>query len=177
LRQSAKSARSISDQGLPVDIGHVGRGFLRILVMAITASARLRRQNAFQASNGTGAIDILGSATMTDITITPPRGARRIYNFPLPARLPGFGIGMAIKRAKSLGIWEQFPDALRRKIKKAKGTWSGCALTRDDLDSISDGLWERLASEMRLDWEYALPPGGHELSPNFGDGRDQAAAA
>jgi hypothetical protein len=93
---------------------------------------------------------------MTDVTLAHRSRARRIYNFPLPARAPGFVLGMAIKRAKSLGLWDKLPDPLRRKISKAKGTWSGCALTRDDLDSISDDLWEKMAAEMRLDWEYEV---------------------
>jgi len=93
---------------------------------------------------------------MTDVTLAPHAGARRIYNFPLPARVPGFGIGIAIKMAKSRGIWDEFPEGLRRRLTKAKGTFgSGYAFTKADLESISDDLWERLASEMRLDWDYA----------------------
>jgi hypothetical protein len=92
---------------------------------------------------------------MTDVMLAPRTKGRRIYNFTLPARVPGFGIGIAIKTAKSRGIWDQFPEELRRRLTKAKGTWLGYAFTKADLDSISDDLWERLASEMRLDWDYA----------------------
>src|SRR5262245_41090571 len=82
-------------------------------------------------------LDNSRSATMTDVTLAPRAGARRIYNFTLPARVPGFGIGIAIKMAKSRGIWDEFPEGLRRRLTKAKGTFgSGYAFTKADLDSI-----------------------------------------
>ncbi len=112
---------------------------------------------------------------MTDVTFAPGTRTNRVYGFGLPLCFPGFGVGIAIRQMKNLGVWDEIPTALKRKIKMAKGTWTGLRTTKADLDSIPDHAWERIAAHLGLKWKYATDPTrrprsdtaaqGHQSSP------------
>ena len=70
----------------------------------------------------------------------------RVYDLDLPLRIPGFGVGFAISKFKQIGVWSKLPPALWAKAKHARGTWSGLKLTQKDLDSVSDDVWESIAT-------------------------------
>jgi hypothetical protein len=82
----------------------------------------------------------------------------RVYDLDLPFRIPCFGVGFAISKFKQIGVWSKLPPALRAKAKDARGTWSGLKLTRRDLDSVSDDVWEIIAAEFSVRWRYAAKP-------------------
>jgi hypothetical protein len=82
----------------------------------------------------------------------------RVYDLDLPLRIPGFGVGFAISKFKQIGVWSKLPPALRAKAKDARGTWSGLKLTQKDLDSVSDDVWEIIATELSVRWRYAAKP-------------------
>ena len=90
---------------------------------------------------------------MTDITLSPCSKANRIYHFGIPCRIPGIWIGMTIAKAKQLGVWEKLPRGLRQKAKSAQASWSGLAITENDLDSIPDEDWKVIAARLNLKWE------------------------
>ena len=95
---------------------------------------------------------------MADVSFAPCTSSSRIYDFELPLRFPGFSIGMAISQMKQLGVWDEIPGALRRKIKQAKGLWSVLRITRADLNSIPDHAWGKIAKHLGLKWTYAGDP-------------------
>ena len=37
------------------------------------------------------------------------------------ATYPAYGVGVAVAKAKQLGVWEKLPHGLRQKIKSARG--------------------------------------------------------
>ena len=90
---------------------------------------------------------------MSDVTFAPGGRANRIYGFQLPCRVPGFGIGIVVKKLKHAGHWDGIPVALRHKAKQAKASWTGMHITKADLDSIPDDVWQRIASDYNLDWK------------------------
>jgi hypothetical protein len=79
----------------------------------------------------------------------------RVYNLDLPLRIRGFGVGFMISKFKQIGVWSKLPPALRAKAKDARGTWSGLELTQRDLDSLSDDVWEIIATEFSVRWRSA----------------------
>jgi hypothetical protein len=87
---------------------------------------------------------------MSDVAFTSCRTASRSYNFRLPVHLPCFGIGMVIAKLKQIGVWDELPPALRQKTKSAGTNWSGLKITKEDLDSIPDDIWNALASALHL---------------------------
>ena len=82
----------------------------------------------------------------------------RVYDLDLPFRIPCLGVGFAISKFKQIGVWSKLPPALRAKAKDARSTWSGLKLTRKDLDSVSDDVWEIIAAEFSVRWRYAAKP-------------------
>mgnify|MGYP001008605068 CR=1 FL=1 len=74
----------------------------------------------------------------------------REYKFQLPYNIPCMFIGMAVSSLQDKGLWEDLPVNLKRKIKQAQQGWDDIQLTREDLDSISDELWEKIAIELEL---------------------------
>jgi hypothetical protein len=92
---------------------------------------------------------------MSDVAFAPRSRAYRIYDFDLPYHIPVFGVGIAISKLKGMGVWDELPPALKQKTKVAKGGWCGLNITRKDLDSIPDHVWETIASELDLGWNYA----------------------
>jgi hypothetical protein len=76
--------------------------------------------------------------------------AGRTYSIDCLTHVPGFGAVFGIIKLKQIGVWDKLPQALRRKIKEAKGTWGGLKITKKDLDSIPDDVWMTIASELRL---------------------------
>jgi hypothetical protein len=79
----------------------------------------------------------------------------RVYDLELPYRIPGFGVGFAIRKFKEIGVWDRLPAALKSKARDAKGSWSGLKLTRKDLDSVPDDAWRTIAAEFGVRWRYA----------------------
>jgi hypothetical protein len=88
-----------------------------------------------------------------DGTLSQRSKGRRIYHFKMPFHLPGIAIGWAIARLKQLGVWEKLPQAMRKKAKSAKASWSHLAITEKDLDSIPDEDWKVIAARLDLKWE------------------------
>jgi hypothetical protein len=93
----------------------------------------------------------------------------RVYDLELPYRIPGFGVGFAIRKFKQIGVWDKLPAALRNKACEAKGSWSGLKLTRKDLDSVPDDAWRMIATEFGVRWRDA--------AASSACARDPAAAA
>jgi hypothetical protein len=122
-------------------------------VTAITAAAPLVIQAAREMS---GQADITAvEVIMSDIAGARASGARRIYKFRHPVAVPFFAIGMARDKMKRAGIWEKLPQRLRQKAKVAQESWSAMIVTRQDMDSIPDDVWARLARTFDLEWGYA----------------------
>src|SRR4249919_550503 len=83
------------------------------------------------------------------------RRAQRLYDVELPYHVSGFVVGIAISKFKQIGVWDKLPYALKDKAKAAKGSWSGFKITQNDLDSIPDDAWEKIAKAMGVTWRYA----------------------
>lgn len=81
--------------------------------------------------------------------------AHRLYDVELPYHISGFVVGIAINKFKQIGVWDEFPHALKDKAKAAKGSWSGLKITQKDLDSIPDDAWEKIAKSLGITWRYA----------------------
>jgi hypothetical protein len=90
---------------------------------------------------------------MTEVALSPSSRGKRIYHFGTPFHVPGMLVGMAVARAKQLGVWEKAPRGLRQKVKAAMSSWSGVAITETDLDSIPDDDWKIIAARLNLKWE------------------------
>src|SRR5947209_15286070 len=86
---------------------------------------------------------------MTDATF---RSKARVYKFKHPVYFPYPAIGFAKNQLKRVGVWEGLPKALRCKIKAAG--WTGLTITRQDLDSIPDEVWARMANAFNIEWGY-----------------------
>ena len=95
----------------------------------------------------------------------------RVYDLDLPLHIPSFGVGFAISRLKKIGVWSKLPPALRAKARDARGTWSGMKLTQRDLDSVSDDVWEIIATEWSVHWTYAAKPVESRAEPVAALGR------
>src|SRR5262245_42425470 len=89
----------------------------------------------------------------------------RVYNLDLPYHIPCFGVGFAISKFKQIGAWKKLPPAVRAKAKDARSTWSGLKLTQRDLDSVSDDVWEIIATEFNVRWRYAAKSGESGAEP------------
>ena len=95
----------------------------------------------------------------------------RVYDLDLPLHIPCFGVGFAISKFKKIGVWRKLPPALRAKARDARGTWSGMKLTQRDLDSVSDDVWEIIATEWSVHWTYAAKPVESRAEPVAALGR------
>lgn len=92
---------------------------------------------------------------MTEITFAVSTGTSRAYSFELPHKIPVLGVGFAMSKLKEIGVWEGLPRTLRVKIKSARESWSCLKITKSDLDTIPDEVWQRIASEFNLKWRPA----------------------
>ena len=88
-------------------------------------------------------------------TATAIGSAGRIYSFDVPVKVPFFAIGLAISKFKQIGVWENMPAPIKKKTKKARASWSGVTITKQDLDSLPDDIWLTMAREFRLEWRPA----------------------
>ena len=95
----------------------------------------------------------------------------RVYDLDLPLHIPSFGVGFAISRLKKIGVWSKLPPALRAKARDARDTWSGLKLTQRDLDSVSDDVWEIIATEWSVHWTCAAKPVESRAEPVAALGR------
>ena len=76
-----------------------------------------------------------------------------------------------VRKFKKIGVWRKLPPALRAKARDARGTWSGMKLTQRDLDSVSDDVWEIVATEWSVHWTYAATPVESRAEPVAALGR------
>jgi hypothetical protein len=65
---------------------------------------------------------------------------------------------------KQIGVWSKLPPALRPKAKDAQRHVGGLKLTQMD-DSVSDDVWEIIATELSARWSYAAKPVEHGAVP------------
>ena len=61
---------------------------------------------------------------------------------------------MGISKFKQIGVWDKFPQALKDKVRAAKGSWAGLKITQRDLDSFRT-TWEKTACVLGVKWKYA----------------------
>jgi hypothetical protein len=87
---------------------------------------------------------------MSEVAFNSDCTPSRTYSFRLPVHVPFFGIGTVMARLKHIGVWDELPPPLRKKIKLASRDWSNLKVTKEDLDSIPDETWNALASALRL---------------------------
>lgn len=66
-----------------------------------------------------------------------------------PIQVPGLAVGSALEQAKSSGVWDQLPPALRKKFESA-GIMSGLTIDKGDLDSVPDAAWGKIATKFGL---------------------------
>ena len=93
---------------------------------------------------------------MPDIAPAEARtSANRIYGFDVPVKVPFLAIGLAISKFKQIGVWDKMPALIKQKTKKAKASWSGVTITKVDLDSLPEDVWQTMAREFRLEWRPA----------------------
>jgi hypothetical protein len=86
----------------------------------------------------------------------------RVYDLDLPHRIPGFAVGLAIRKFKQIGVWGKLPVTLKSKAREARESWTGLKLSQKDLDSIPDDAWQTIAEELSVGWRYATFPGRSE---------------
>ena len=65
----------------------------------------------------------------------------RTYSFALPVTIPGFYVPVIGQKIINDGLWGHVPHALQVKIHNAWAAGAPLALTKADLDSISDADW------------------------------------
>jgi hypothetical protein len=97
-----------------------------------------------------------------------PHVAYRLYDVELPYRVPCFGVGIAIRKFKQIGVWHKLPYALKEKARDATGSWRGLKISQKDLDSIPDEVWETIAVELGVGWRYATAAVEHKPAAAHG---------
>lgn len=77
----------------------------------------------------------------------------RHYHIELPYHIPSMFVSSAIDKLKALHEWDKLPRHLREKVEHALNDWCGLDLTQEDLDSISDPVWEEIATQLGVEWD------------------------
>lgn len=76
--------------------------------------------------------------------------ARNYGTVQFPIQVPFVAAPAALQRAKDAGIWDKLPPQLRDKFTAATQSWDGLSITRQDLDSIPDAEWRKVAPKFGL---------------------------
>jgi hypothetical protein len=76
----------------------------------------------------------------------------RKYDIKLPYTVAAMFVPYAINRLQQAGYWKELPVELVNKILSVQSAGGTLELTQDDLDSIHDNLWKRLAFDLGVGW-------------------------
>lgn len=76
----------------------------------------------------------------------------RRYDIQLPYHVPAMFVSVAIGRLQQAGYWNELPVKLINKIISAQSSGDALELTQEDLDSIHDHLWKRMAFDLGIGW-------------------------
>ncbi len=68
----------------------------------------------------------------------------------LPYEVPGIAKGMMVDQIKKAGVWDDLPKPLQERITREAATWSPLKVTKEDLDSVPDKAWRKVAPMLGL---------------------------
>lgn len=78
----------------------------------------------------------------------------RKYNFALPYTVSAVYVHFGIDKLKGEGLFQQLPVGLQQRFQAASDAWAELVITEDDCDTITDGPWILIATQLGLDWSY-----------------------
>jgi uncharacterized protein (TIGR02594 family) len=88
-----------------------------------------------------------------EVPIPRPRPAnqpqpRDYTGIKLPYDVPPFAGSLLKGEIEKAGVWDRLPKALQDKVTKGATTWGGWQITKQDLDSLPQDVWEKLGERL-----------------------------